>query len=87
VVEPGVQYRLANLELRGDRIFSLNDLAPLITVHTGALFNTGEVRQTMENLRKYYVARGYSRFAAVPQTIVNEEKREITLSLEVQPEG
>jgi hemolysin activation/secretion protein len=89
VVEPGAKYHVANLEFRfsGQPVLSKDDLAPLVTIHAGDLFDTGEVRRTLENLRKYYVARGYAKVAVVPQTIVNDEKREITLSLTVQPEG
>ncbi len=89
VVEPGVQYRLANLEFRfsGQPVLSKTDLSPLVTIHAGDLFNTREVRQTLKNVRKYYVARGYSRVAVVPQTIVDDERKEITLSLEIRPEG
>jgi outer membrane protein assembly factor BamA len=89
VVEPGLQYLLAELQFRfsGQPVLSKTDLAPLVTVHTGDLFNTREVRRTMENLRKYYVSRGYSKVAVGPRTIVNDEKREITLSLKVQPES
>jgi outer membrane protein assembly factor BamA len=89
VVEPGAQYHLASLEFRfsSPPTLSKDDLAPLVTVRPGMLFDTGEVRRTLENLRKYYVSRGYSKVAVVPQTRVNDEKREITLSLEIQPEG
>jgi outer membrane protein assembly factor BamA len=89
VVEPGAQYHLANLEFRfsDQPVLSKDDLAPLVTMRPGMLFDTGEVRRTLENLRKHYVARGYSKVAVVPQTVVNDEKKEITLSLTVQPEG
>jgi len=89
VVEPGAQYHLANIEFRfsSQPVLSKDDLAPLVTVRPGMLFDTGKVRRTLENLRNYYVARGYSKVAVVPQAVVNDEKKEITLSLTVQPEG
>ena len=87
VVEPGAQYLLAELQFRfsGQPVLSKDDLAPLVTIHAGDLFDTGKVRRTLENLRKYYLARGYSKVAIVPQAVVNDEKKEITLSLTVQP--
>lgn len=89
VVEPGLQYLLAEVRFRfsGQPVLSKTDLSPLVTIHAGDLFNTREVRQTLENVRKYYVARGYSRVAVVPQTIVDDERKEITLSLDVRPQG
>lgn len=87
VVEPGVQYRLAKFELIGKPIFSPSELAPAITVHTGTIFNIRDVRETMENLRQYYISRGYSKIYMVPSTQVNDQKGEITVSLDVQPEG
>ncbi len=89
VVEPGAQYHLANIEFRfsGQPVLSKDDLAPLVTVRPGMLFDTGKVRRTLENLRNDYIGRGYSKVAVVPQAVVNDEKKEITLSLTVQPEG
>ena len=89
VVEPGLQYLLAEVQFRfsGQPVLSKDDLVPLVTIHAGDLFDTGEVRRTLENLRRYYLARGHANVAVVPQTIVNDEKREITLLLTVQPQG
>lgn len=87
VVEPGVQYRLAKFELTGKPVFSVSELAPSITLHTGTIFNIREVRTTMENLRQYYVSRGYTNISMVPDVQVNEHTRELSIMLDIQPEG
>jgi len=87
VVEPGLQYLLAEVQFRfsSQPALSKADLESLITAHPGTIFNIRDVRQTMENVRSYYQSRGYANAAVVVDTHVNDEKRELSLTLEVQP--
>jgi outer membrane translocation and assembly module TamA len=87
VVDPGALYRVAKFELGGKPIFSPSELAPSITVHTGTIFNIREVRETMENLRHYYVSRGYSKISMIADTQVDEQTHELSITLDIQPEG
>ena len=87
VVEPGLQYRLGDLELKFTGVpgLSKTDLAPLIMAQSGKILNIQELRQTLWNLRRYYRSRGYRNVAIVPITQVNDEKREVSVTLDIQP--
>ncbi len=87
VVEPGLQYRLGDLELKFTGVpgLSKTDLAPLIMAQSGKILNIQELRQTLWNLRRYYRSRGYKNVAIVPITQVNDEKREVFVTLDIQP--
>jgi hemolysin activation/secretion protein len=87
VVIPGMQYMLGDMEFQFTGVPSLSktELAPLITAHSGMLFDIARVRRTLENLRAYYQSRGYANVAIVPTTQVNDEKREVFLTLDIQP--
>ena len=89
VVEPGLQYLLAEIQFRfgGQPTLSKTELNPLITAHPGMIFNTREVRKTLENLRECYVSRGYPKVAIVPEPQVNDQTGKVSLILNIQPEG
>jgi outer membrane protein assembly factor BamA len=87
VVLPGPQYRLADLKLTGKLVFSETELAPLITAHAGTIFNIRDMHQVTTNLRQYYVAHGYPKAVVIPQSIVNDQKHQVTVVFDVQPEG
>ncbi len=85
-VDPGARYRLGKVELTGKPIFSQAELAPSITVHSGTIFNIREMRETLENLRRYYASRGYANVSIVPDTMLNERARAISVALDIDPE-
>lgn len=89
VVEPGLQYWLADVQLRfsGQPVLSKAELAPLVTIHAGTLFNIREARKTMENVRRYYTSRGYSKVAVVPEPQFNDQTGKVSLILNIEPEG
>ena len=79
IVEPGSQYRLRELQFKfgGRPILSKTELAPLITGGSGKILNIQEMRQTLENLPRYYVSHGYPNVTMVPETRSNDQKRNL----------
>jgi outer membrane protein assembly factor BamA len=89
VVEPGAQYWLHDLEVRfaGQPVLSKTELAPLIAAHAGTIFNVRTLQQTIENLRNYYDAHSFLGTAIWPQSVVDDQKHEITIALQIHPQN
>ena len=83
VVE-GERYRLAGITFHGNKaITNTQALRRLFAMKDGDLFDTELVRKGMENLRKAYGELGYINFTPIPDTRIDEEKKLITLNIDV----
>jgi outer membrane translocation and assembly module TamA len=83
LVKPGHQYRLQEIQFRGQTAFAAEELRPLFSIGTGAIFDTDKIRQGLENLRKIYGTKGYINFVPIPDTFVDEEKHTIKLTIKM----
>lgn len=83
VVNPGLQYRLGQIEWTGKYAFpGLNNL---LEIHAGDIFNISKARATLEQLRNFYAERGYINVSAVPDTQVNETSQTVNLTIDIDP--
>jgi outer membrane protein insertion porin family len=84
-VEEGDRYRLKQIEFTGDKSPYINTAAlpRVFKMQTGDIFNVELVAKGLEDLRKVYGEYGYINFTPVPDTIVDEEKKEITLKIDL----
>src|SRR5581483_4112165 len=80
-VEEGDRYRLRDIQFTGDKSPYINmaALPRVFKMNKGDIFNVDLVAKGLEDLRKAYGEYGYINFTAVPDTEVDEEKKEITL--------
>jgi outer membrane protein assembly factor BamA len=85
VVNPGVQYRLDQISWSGKYIFPQDKLNALLALRSGEIFDIGKARETLEQLRKFYLERGYLNFSAVPDTQVNDASRTISVAIDIDP--
>ena len=83
VVE-GDRYRLGTITFKNNKAVR-NPLAlrGLFPMKDGDIFNTDNVRKGLDNLRKAYGELGYINFTSVPDTQINEDKKLITLVIDV----
>lgn len=82
-VEEGVQYRLSALSFKNNRVFDSQQLEEVFPLRPGDIFNTNRVRQGLEALRRLYGAKGYINFTSVPDTQIDDEKRTIDLTIDL----
>jgi outer membrane protein insertion porin family len=83
-VEEGAKYRLQEITFKNNKAIRNNQaLRKLFPIKDGDTFNTALVRKGLDELRKAYGAVGYINFTAVPDTKIDDEKRLISLDIDV----
>jgi outer membrane protein insertion porin family len=83
-VEEGLQYRLGRFVIRGNKLFTQQQLAPVLRLKPGDLFALGKVRKAMENYTKLYGQFGYINFTAQPDIEPDNKRRVINLALDFE---
>jgi outer membrane protein insertion porin family len=83
-VEEGARYRLKEITFSGNKaVTNTPGLRALFKIKDGDIFDTEAVRKGLEGLRKAYAALGYINFTPVPNTEADDEKKLISLRIDV----
>jgi outer membrane protein insertion porin family len=83
-VDEGLRYRLKGITFTGNRAIVNNAiLRDQFPMKDGEIFNTSNVREGLENLRKLYGEGGYINFTPVPDTKIDDERRLIALNIDM----
>jgi outer membrane protein insertion porin family len=83
-VEEGARYRLKEITFSGNKaVTNTAGLRALFKIKDGDVFDTEAVRKGLEGLRKAYAALGYINFTPVPNTEADDEKKLISLRIDV----
>ena len=83
-IEEGDRYKLNAINFTGNKAISNSRLLrTMFPMKDGEIFNTASVRKGLENLRKAYGEYGYINFTPVPNTKIDDEKKLITLDIDV----
>ncbi len=83
-VEEGLQYRLGRFVIRGNKLFTQQQLAPVLRLKPGDIFSLSKVRKAMENYTKLYGQFGYINFTAQPDIEPDNKRRVINLALDFE---
>ena len=83
-VEEGQRYRLKEITFSGNKaIKDTRPLRALFKIKDGDIFDTEAIRKGLEQLRKAYASLGYINFTPVPNTDADDEKRLISLRIDL----
>jgi len=83
-VEEGPRYRLKEITFTGNKaVPDASRLRPLFKIKDGDVFDAEAIRKGLDNLRKAYAALGYINFTPVPNTEPDDEKKLITLRIDL----
>ena len=83
-VEEGQRYRLKDITFSGNKaVTNTAGLRALFKIKDGDVFDTEAIRKGLENLRKAYAALGYINFTPVPNTDADDEKKLISLRIDL----
>jgi outer membrane protein insertion porin family len=83
-VEEGDRYRLASINFKNhEAIRDAALLRSLFEMKDGEIFNVEHVRKGLDTMRKAYGELGHINYTSVPQTDIDEEKRFITLNIDI----
>jgi outer membrane protein insertion porin family len=81
-VEEGDQYRLGKFVIRGNKLFKQEQLAGVLQLKTGDIFDLSKVRKSVENYTKLYGQFGYINFTAEPDIEPDRKKHVVNLALD-----
>jgi outer membrane protein insertion porin family len=83
-VEEGDRYHLKEIKFTGNKAIKNTDaLRRLIPMKDGDIFNIELVRKGLKNLRDAYGSLGYINFTPVPDTQFDDEKKLISLTIDL----
>jgi outer membrane protein assembly factor BamA len=90
-IDEGLQYRLKDISIRSfdpdiPLAFPQNQLRALIPLKDGDIFSTKAIRDGLDALRLAYSSRGYIDVTAQPLTEIDDDSRQISLTLEIDQE-
>ena len=84
-IEEGDKYKLKAITFKGNKaILNTTLLRSVFPIKDGDTFNKQLIGKGLDNLRKAYGELGYIDFTPVPTTDIDDEKKEITLNVEVE---
>ena len=82
-IEENDQYKVGDVKITGNK--ALNDTAvkAVLGLNPGQVYNESLLRKGFDNLKKIYGARGYVNFTPVPVQDVDEEKKLVNLTINI----
>jgi len=86
-VRPGRQYHLVSVSWRGMTVFSESELAKLIPVRAGELFNRAKIANGLEAVRKLYDSEGYINFTSIPTPQIDDEVGTVDFEIDIDEGG
>jgi outer membrane protein insertion porin family len=84
-IEEGEKFKLKAITFKNNKaIVNTHLLRSLFPIKDGDTFNKQLIGKGLDNLRKAYGELGFIDFTPVPNTEIDDEKKEITLNIEVE---
>jgi outer membrane protein insertion porin family len=84
VIEEGQQYRIGTVDVKGDLLESRETYIGRLEAKPGEVFNRSEVAQDVQRIADLYKDKGYAYVNSTPETHVDEKKRTVDLSFDIQ---
>ena len=83
-VEEGDRYRLGGITFEGNKaVANVKALRAMFPIKDGDIFDRSKVAKGLEALRKAYGQVGYINFTAVPDTTFDENKKLVSLKMDI----
>ena len=83
-IEEGARYKLGSITFTGNKAVSnAKALRSTFAVKDGEWFNATLVGKGLENLKKAYGQLGYTNFGAIPKPIFDEDKKTVSLQIDI----
>ena len=83
-IEEGARYKLGTITFTGNKAVSnAKALRSTFVVKDGDWFNATLVGKGLENLKKAYGQLGYSNFGAIPKPVFDEDKKTVSLVIDI----
>lgn len=83
-IEEGQQYRIGSLDIKGELLDSREAYLKKVQAKPGDVFNRTVVAQDVQNIADQYKDKGYAYVNSTPETRVDEKKRTVDLTFDIQ---
>jgi outer membrane protein insertion porin family len=83
-IEEGQQYRIGNLDVKGELLDSRELYIQRLQAKPGDVFNRTQVAQDVQNIADLYKDKGYAYVNSTPETRVDDKRRIVDLSFDIQ---
>jgi outer membrane protein insertion porin family len=83
-VTEGEQYRLGHAALAGDETADFDALRADLALDDGAVFSRGKLNSDLEHIESHYTDRGFFMAKVQPLTRVDEDKKQVDVTYEVE---
>ena len=71
------------LKIEGNAKFETKDLQKHFTINEGDRLNSRQLNETLENLRKFYIEKGYSDVRIAPPTVIPDGKNGVIVTVKI----
>jgi outer membrane protein insertion porin family len=85
-IDAGAQYRIGKLELENCGIFRCEALVRSFGLNKGDIANQKRIKDTLEELKKFYGNYGYLNWNYIPETSFNEQDKTYDMVLKLEPD-
>ena len=83
-IEEGEEYKLASITFKNNKaIRNVAALRAQFPIKDGEVFSRQKIAKGLENLRKAYGSQGYINFSPVPDTTTDDDKKTVSLTIDV----
>jgi outer membrane protein insertion porin family len=83
-IEEGQQYRIGNLDVKGELLDSREAYLKRLQARPGDIFNRTQVAQDVQNIADLYKDKGFAYVNSTPETRVDDKQRLVDLSFDIQ---
>ncbi|MFQ5481152.1 MAG: outer membrane protein assembly factor BamA [Nitrospinaceae bacterium] len=82
-VQEGAQYKVGQINVRGDDTYTENELREAMQLKPGQIYDISKLRQDVLGITDLYSARGFAYADIIPNTKINDDKRTVDLEIKV----
>jgi len=83
-IDEGPQYNLGSVDIKGDLLLEKQEMLDMLDFTPGEVFSREKMRNNMDRLDSMYSNRGYAYVNVVPQTLIDDETKEVNLTFNVE---
>lgn len=83
-LEEGERFKTSTVDLSGDFLKPKEELMRMVALKTDAYFSSSDLRQTISVIGDLYKDEGYAYVNIVPQTMVDDEKKTVGLTIDIE---
>ncbi|MDD2556841.1 MAG: outer membrane protein assembly factor BamA [Desulfuromonas sp.] len=83
-IDEGPEYHVGQVDIKGDLLLEKDEMLQELDFVLGEVFSREKMRKNMDKLDSYYSNRGYAYVNVSPFTLIDDEKKEVSLTFDIE---